>query len=69
MPTMRGNILGIPIDDVGVMRTLHVILLGHQNKCISFSLLTLDEEEQSNIPWHCYGTSFRKPPATVGSDV
>ena len=53
------NVVGIPVDDAGVMQVVHVIHheFVHKNKLISFSLLSLGEEG-SNVLRHYYSVSF-----------
>ena len=56
----RGNILEILVDDAVVVQVLHARQdrTGDKTKPISLSLLS-PVEEQSNVPRHCYGISFR----------
>lgn len=61
----RRNVIGIPVDDAGVMQVIQCGF-GHKNKCISFSLLSLGEE-RSNVPRHCYGISFGNVATLAGS--
>jgi len=57
----RGNILEILVDDAMVMQVLHAGQdgTGDKTKPISLSLLS-PVEEQSSVPRHCYGISFRE---------
>jgi len=57
----RGNILEIPVDDAVVVQVLHAGQVGTGDRTKPISLLLLSPvEEQSNVPRHCYGISFRE---------
>jgi len=57
----RGNILEIPVDDAVVVQVLHAgqVGTGDKTKPIRLSLLS-PVEEQSSVPRHCHGISFRE---------
>ena len=57
----RGNILEIPVDNAVVEQVLHTgqDRTGDKTKPTSLSLLS-PVEEQSKVPRHCYGISFRE---------
>jgi len=64
MKRERGNILEIPVDDAVVVHVLHAgqDRTGDKTKPIGLSLLS-PVGEQSNVPRHCYGISFRETAA------
>jgi len=57
----KGNILEIPVDDAVVVEILRARQdgTGDKMKPISLSLLS-PGEQQSNVPKHCHGISFRE---------
>ena len=57
----RGDILEIPVDDAVVVQVLHAGQDGTGDKMVPISLsLPSPGEEQSNVPKHCHGISFRE---------